>query len=448
MIRKIILENFMAHAMTEIELDSGVTALTGPNNTGKSAVVEALRCVASNPAPRHFIRHGAREARVTVELDDGTRVVWIRKKRSPGYELWKAGAEEPEEFWKLGRGKVPEEIREALRLDAVELENGGRDVDVHVGNQREPVFLLNRPDSDTAAFFAASTESAHLLAMQNALKRRTQEARREEQRLEQRRVEVEADLDALALLPDINLVMERARECRARLDRLGREIPALEQLLARRGSLVAELEKRNRIAEVLDGVTMPPDTAPTRGLDDLLGRMERVGRGLDHARNVRVALDSLAPLPQPGSTQPLARFLEHMTALQSALQTAKDRKAPLQELLPVPELPRTGQLSGLVDEMLALQCRMHRLKRQGAALGKIAEPPVPTADGGLDELARNLASLRATRNRVQDELVGVDAELAGVRAEVERAVERMGKCPTCGRDMTASDLLDRGGCHD
>jgi exonuclease SbcC len=197
MIRSIILENFMAHEHTELELGPGVTALTGANNTGKSAIVEALRCVTTNPAPSHCIRHGAKEARVTVVMDDGARVVWIRKKRSAGYEITLPGRDEPEEpFWKL-QGKVPDEVRALLRLDLVELETG-EPVDVHLGNQREPVFLLNRPDSNVAAFFAASTESAHLLAMQNALKARTTEAKRRERELEARQERIEAELDALA----------------------------------------------------------------------------------------------------------------------------------------------------------------------------------------------------------------------------------------------------------
>ena len=80
MITTIVLENFMAHQRTELQLGPGVNVLTGPNNSGKSAVVEGLRCLAANPPPRHVIRHGAKEARVTVCLEDGTRIVWIRTK--------------------------------------------------------------------------------------------------------------------------------------------------------------------------------------------------------------------------------------------------------------------------------------------------------------------------------------------------------------------------------
>ncbi|MBM4287752.1 MAG: hypothetical protein FJ135_06335 [Deltaproteobacteria bacterium] len=43
MIRKIRIQNFMAHRASEIELSPGVTVITGPNNIGKSEIVEAIR---------------------------------------------------------------------------------------------------------------------------------------------------------------------------------------------------------------------------------------------------------------------------------------------------------------------------------------------------------------------------------------------------------------------
>ncbi|MEF2143934.1 MAG: AAA family ATPase, partial [Desulfovibrionaceae bacterium] len=47
MIQRIILDDFQAHKHTELALGPGVTVLTGPNNSGKSAIVEALRCLAT-----------------------------------------------------------------------------------------------------------------------------------------------------------------------------------------------------------------------------------------------------------------------------------------------------------------------------------------------------------------------------------------------------------------
>ena len=170
----------MAHARTEFALAPGLNVLTGPNNTGKSAVVEALRCLAANPAPRHVIRHGASEARVTLELDDGTAVTWVRRPKYALYEVRRPGVEEPEVYAKFGRA-VPEDVQRLLRLGPVRLD-GDVSVDVHIGNQREPVFLLNEPGTVVAGFFAASTEAAHLIAMQALLTERGRKAKAEKKR--------------------------------------------------------------------------------------------------------------------------------------------------------------------------------------------------------------------------------------------------------------------------
>ncbi|MGQ9669679.1 MAG: AAA family ATPase [Desulfosoma sp.] len=78
MIDRLVIENFMTHQQTVLELHPGVTVLTGRNNTGKSAIVEALRCVAENPASASLIRHGAPKAVVRLELDDGSWMQWER----------------------------------------------------------------------------------------------------------------------------------------------------------------------------------------------------------------------------------------------------------------------------------------------------------------------------------------------------------------------------------
>ena len=106
---------------------------------------------------------------------------WTRGRSSSGcarrrlayYRLFRPraalGGGEPEEYRKIGL-TVPEDVRALLRLGLVETE--ADDIDIHIGNQREPIFLLNRPGSQAAGFFAASSEAAYLLHMRQALKSR------------------------------------------------------------------------------------------------------------------------------------------------------------------------------------------------------------------------------------------------------------------------------------
>ena len=313
MIKKIVIDNFMAHAHTELELGPGVTVLTGPNNTGKSAVVEALRCVATNPTPSHFLRHGAKEARVSVEMEDGTRVVWVRAKRWAMYELWRPGAEEPEEYRKLQR-KVPEDIQQVLRLNQVDLETSSRPVDIHIGNQRDPVFLLNRPDSDAAAFFAASTESAHLLAMQDLLKLQVRDRKREEEALEADLGRIEKDMDRLEDLPSLALRIGEARCMEEETVRFQREVPALETVLAQTRSLEASMEARKKATGVLEATQAPPQPVETRRLAEGLAQLDRAARQLEAIRSASGALASLEGPPSIENTVFLARTAASIAA--------------------------------------------------------------------------------------------------------------------------------------
>ncbi|MBI9080915.1 MAG: AAA family ATPase [Pseudodesulfovibrio sp.] len=446
MIKKIVLENFMAHELTELELGPGVTALTGPNNTGKSAIVEGLRCVATNPVPRHYIRHGAKEARVSVELDDGTRVVWVRRKRSSGYEIWHPGAEEPEEYWKFGR-KPPEDVLNALKLDLVELETGG-EIDVHVGNQREPVFLLNQPASAAAAFFAASTESAHLLAMQNLLKRRIQDSNRQERDLEERRSRIESEMDMLFLLPDIELQAEAARNLEAVARDLQTEIPVMEAVIARQGTLAISVKTKKASASILNMAIGPKKLNSVGVLDAILRSIDSVDSKRLRADKTYAILAQLLSLPEVFDTARLSSLCEQSAHAETTLRKAEIQGVALGKLAAPKPLVPTASLSGLIDQMLAVRYRRNRFARWECVLEDVAEPPVLVSESGLVRQLADMRGLIVRKGEAQAALSDLEVHLRMVEDQITECVGKLGCCPTCGADLDAEAFIDQGGRHD
>jgi DNA repair ATPase RecN len=106
MIRKIVLENYMAHIRTVIEPAQGLTVLIGPNNCGKSAIIHALEMICYNSdAADYAIRHGAKKAVVTIETqdEDGSihTIAWWRTAKSAGYII------DGREISGMGKGKSP-----------------------------------------------------------------------------------------------------------------------------------------------------------------------------------------------------------------------------------------------------------------------------------------------------------------------------------------------------
>lgn len=361
MIQRIILDDFLAHKHTELVLGPGVSTLTGPNNSGKSAIVEALRCVATNPTPKHVIRHGAPQARVEVVLDDGTSVVWARKPKTAWYELRRPGAEEPEFFRKLGRGMVPEEIRDALRLDPVELE-GGTAIDVHIGDQKKPIFLLDADGADArlAEFFAASSESAHLIAMQKALQNRNREAKTRERTLRARLSELAQGLDRLSALPEVTRQGMLARELGNAAIELEKQLPNLERLLEKGRNLNRDLNKAQDRAAATRPLQAPPVPEDALTLERLLKEMSRLQIQSEHARSLSRTLAPLTATPEPVSTTNIKQLLLDVSTLEKLHKIAKNKAAAMMELQAMPALFNEEPLAGILSEIAGAAERLDR----------------------------------------------------------------------------------------
>lgn len=447
MIKKIIIDNFMAHEHTELDLGPGVTILTGANNTGKSAVVEALRCLATNPDrnpnPAMYIRHGEKEARVSVEVDDGTRIVWVRTKRWAKYELWIPGEEEPEEYHKLQR-KVPEDIQKVLRLNQVDLETGGKSVDIHIGNQREPIFLLNRPDSDAAAFFAASTESAHLLAMQNLLKSQTIDAKRHARSLEADTARIESEIDKLAALPDIEFQVEATRELEQAALGLEREIPALKNVLQAHHELSGAIAKSRDSLNALKDVPQPPELDDTQPLKVAIDGLHHVSMLSTSAEKAAGALAPLSAAPEIDDTRSLADFIGKIGQTDAFLRKIVVQNAVLSEISEPPEHIQTRELSEFIDEFIAAHYRMQRMSRWDAVLRNLAEPTLVESTGELLAVVSDMTSLKARIGEVNGALSGLENELRTIEESMAERIEELGCCPTCGNELTAHSFLDHG----
>ena len=129
MLKKITLVNFMSHERTELELHQGVNVLVGPNNCGKSAIVEALRAVCEHTKRNFMIRHGEKRCHVIVETIEGDVIEWQRTKTSAKFLL------NDEEIARIGRGELPAKLHQLLRMPKVRSQDKKGLFDVHLGLQ-------------------------------------------------------------------------------------------------------------------------------------------------------------------------------------------------------------------------------------------------------------------------------------------------------------------------
>ncbi|MCH5586421.1 AAA family ATPase [Shimazuella sp. AN120528] len=184
--KKLIIKNFQSHVHTELDFHPGLNVFVGPSDSGKSAILRALRWVLFNsPRGTEYIRIGANLCEVALHLDDGTIIRRIRNQNSINrYQLEKIG-EEPQIFEGFG-SEVPLEIANAHQFRPLELDQ--KDIFLQVGNQLDGPFLLSE-SSGVKAKTIGLVSGAHLIdrALKKLNSDRIQLASKNKYLLEQRK---------------------------------------------------------------------------------------------------------------------------------------------------------------------------------------------------------------------------------------------------------------------
>ena len=112
MLEKLIIRNFQKHKKLTIEFDKEITTIIGATDSGKSAVIRALRWVLTNkPQGNAFIRDGASYVSVTLLVDGHS----IERRKGKGVNYYKLDGKEFHAF----KFDVPPEITDVLNLSLI-----------------------------------------------------------------------------------------------------------------------------------------------------------------------------------------------------------------------------------------------------------------------------------------------------------------------------------------
>ena len=152
MINKLHIKNFQSHKDSVLNFDKGVNLIVGTSDSGKTAIIRALRLVAWNrPTGDEYRSHWAGKAPTVVELQtDSGNITRTKGNSENRYEL------NGSEFNAFGTD-VPKEISDVLNLNEINLQK-----------QLDAPFLLSETPGEVAQHF---NKIAHLDQIDTGLKK-------------------------------------------------------------------------------------------------------------------------------------------------------------------------------------------------------------------------------------------------------------------------------------
>lgn len=292
-IDRLSVSNFQSLSSADISLGA-FTVIVGPSNTGKSALLRALRAVARNVSSPSSVKAG--QSAFTAKVTFGNTAVSLE--RGKGHSVYRVTLpDESEEVFTKAGTKVPEEIQKILGLS----EPDGPDLTF--STQIDPPFLLNQSGSVVAKTLGDLTNVSKLHAASKEANRRRLEA----SKTLKFRTE-DAQSCALRLREEFGDLQSHStalKAARASMDAVqgkGRELERLKSVLAQiEMSEAAELDLRVRLEEL-------PQPADVESLAESAGAL----LGERHA--LLDVIDTLAKLAQAEDT------------LQQGMQQAEDAR--------------------------------------------------------------------------------------------------------------------------
>ena len=375
--------NFQSIEDAELEV-SGLTVVTGANNSGKSALMRAIRGVFENPGGDAFVRHGTDAFAVDLDFGDAT-VTWSKgPKVKPTYVIGGKTIHP-------GRS-VPDEV---LSLNVTPVKAGNTDVWPQIAPQfTGQVFLLDMPGSAVA--------------------------------------EAVSDVDRVSRLTEaLRLAESDKRSASAELKLRKKDLADAETDYAHYDGLDAAVD-------VWD--TAMQSHAVVAGLEQERTTATRLQVALRNAHNKVVALDGVrhVSVPDPAGTKTLQAEVLAVRELATTLGACRRAVTTLPAHVPVPAVTQAQALSSEVTTVKTLATRLNKARQATTKYAVVVTVPSVEFPEKVSTAIRNLNALKAglatARNRIQAEQEALDAavaEMSSAQADVQAVLSEVDHCPTC-----------------
>ncbi|HHW26225.1 MAG TPA: AAA family ATPase [Firmicutes bacterium] len=470
-IKSLFVEDFQSHSKSKVELapPGGLTVIVGPTDSGKTALVRALRLLFYNvPQGTDYIRVGRNMATVAVELADGTKVARERSKSVNRYRVVRPG-ESPTVLEGFGN-TVPLEIQEATGVRMVSV--GDLELALNLSEQLDAPFLGQKTVSGPARAKIlgklAGTEEVD--EAQRALGTDLFRAGQDEKRLLSEIEDLDAKIREYDYLPALaekitalEVLLQIIREAQNRLASLEAVSQKLASIQTQRAQTLSILARWKNLREAEfcivtaegDAIRLNAVVSHKTAFMRITADRETWARLLARWVNLPVAETSIK---EADSAQSRLQALQSASETLAATQTGKEKVATtLQRWANLPKsaefIAQITDAANRLQVLTSLQSRHTALSTQARTAMQVC-----TNWAGLDDtqnvisavnadaqrlaalmnLSASLTKLREARIAAENDLDRRSKALADARRQYADTLLTIGKCPVCGSQVDPS----------
>ena len=314
------IENYQSIKHAEFEV-KGLTVITGPNNTGKSACARALAGAFSNARGHSHVRKGEKHSRVEIDFEDGNSVVWEKGKGVNRYEI------NGHKLDKVG-SKTPDELED---LNVVSVDVDGKTVWPQIARQFEQIFLLDMPPS---VLSSALSDVKTIEALEKASSLSRSETKSLNQRIKIKQEDLDTERQRLPLfneLSDAEGVINHINVLEGKIKSLEEKVHKLEAVKEKRESLMYQAQFVSSLQDISFPKTNPHDFMGIKELEQIRRDKTRlrIMEGI-----VGVGLTSYPPIPEVKvkDPAPLERVLNKRKELDQTIKSISMLEVDLPEV--------------------------------------------------------------------------------------------------------------------
>ncbi|MCR9040896.1 AAA family ATPase [Bacillus sp. L381] len=244
-VKQILIKGFQSHIESDIGLSNGLNVITGPSDSGKTAVLRAVRWVAFNePAGEAFLNRVVGETEVSLTLDTG-QVITKRRRRGKTSYLFQQN--EDDEGSLFEKSEVPEEVTAALGIRKETF--GDFETTLNFAYQLDAPFLISETASAGAKVLGKLAGTAAVDMAVKSVNKDTIAARNERSRATQDIEKINGELLKYAGVEEAKEQLELAQYV---LDEAERKIERLSELKGFLETYAYQLEVFRSVTEKLD----------------------------------------------------------------------------------------------------------------------------------------------------------------------------------------------------